>query len=121
MPLPLAGPLLFAAVSAATWPAAMDPFLVQYAETRGFQAGRPTAVQLTPDERAGRGRAPPGGARAARARADLRARRRAVRALPRRPPRRVRPRWPPAAPRPCDRRRPRRAGRGPRARPALLA
>ena len=52
MPLPLVGPLLLAAASASSGPAAVDPFLVQYAETRGFQAGRPTAVQLTPDGRA---------------------------------------------------------------------
>lgn len=51
MPLPLLA--LLAAATPATMPgAALDPFLVQWAETRGFRAGRPTAVQLTPDGRA---------------------------------------------------------------------
>lgn len=48
-------PLLLAAALAAEAPPApppSDPFLRQYAETRAFRAGRPTAVQLSPDGRA---------------------------------------------------------------------
>lgn len=50
MPLALLCSLLYAAVAPAGAPA--DPFLRQYAETRGFRAGRPTGVQLTADGRA---------------------------------------------------------------------
>jgi dipeptidyl-peptidase 4 len=51
MPLPLPALLLASALGAPAM-APPDPFLVQYAETRGFRAGRPTAVALTPDGKA---------------------------------------------------------------------
>ncbi|WP_041453378.1 S9 family peptidase [Anaeromyxobacter dehalogenans] len=47
--------MVAAAVAAEPAPAPpppSDPFLRQHAETRGFRAGRPTAVQLSPDGRA---------------------------------------------------------------------
>ncbi|BDG06255.1 S9 family peptidase [Anaeromyxobacter oryzae] len=53
MPLPLLALLAAASAPAVTAPGApLDPFLVAWAETRGYRAGRPSAVQLTPDGRA---------------------------------------------------------------------
>jgi dipeptidyl-peptidase 4 len=46
---PLLCALVLANAPAAPAPAPLDPFLVRFAETRGFRAGRPGAVRLTPD------------------------------------------------------------------------